>query len=239
MAGKLPPVHIKRPLTQRLYERFVHKYWGRDLKPALDRVAREETVDYIRQHMTGAMLFPHRWALIAYALEKSPAEGLYAEFGVADGASVNHAAQWLAGKRPGATIHGFDSFEGLPEDWTATYERRGKFSRGGALPAVEANARLHKGWFDATLPPFLADHPGPAAFIHIDCDLYSSTRTVLDLLAPRLVKGTVIVFDEYFNYFGWREHEFKAWQEFVRDRKLAYRYLGFATRNGHVAVVVD
>jgi hypothetical protein len=55
-------------------------------------------------------------------------------------------------------------------------------------------------------------------------------------LAPRLQNGTVIVFDEYFNYPNWQRHEWRAFQEFIRDSGFLYRYLGFAQKNGHVAV---
>ena len=69
----------------------------------------------------------------------------------------------------------------------------------------------------------------------MDCDLYSSTRTILEGLASQIVAGTVIQFDEYFNYPGWREHEFKAFHEFIAERGLSYEYLGY-TREFSVAV---
>ena len=75
------------------------------------------------------------------------------------------------------------------------------------------------------------------AFIHLDCDLYSSTRTVFDLIAPRLKPSTVILFDEYFNYPNWERHQFKAFQEFVSERGIKYAYLGFARQQ--VAVRID
>ena len=125
----------------------------------------------------------------------------------------------------------------MPEHWAGTFERKGKFGRGGALPEVPANVTLHKGWFDQTLPAFLAAYPQhEVAFLHVDCDIYSSTATVLRELAPRLRPGTVIVFDEYFNYPNWQRHEWRAFQEFIRDSGFSYRYLGFAQKNGHVAV---
>ena len=133
-------------------------------------------------------------------------------------------------------FHGFDSFEGLPEAWSGTFEQKGKFGRGGTLPEVPGNVALHKGWFDQTLPAFLAAHADPIAFLHVDCDIYSSTVTVLRALAPRFKTGTVLVFDEYFNYPNWQRHEWRAFQEFIRDTGLDYRYLGFAQKNGHVAV---
>ena len=114
---------------------------------------------------------------------------------------------------------------------------RQAFDVKGRLPRVPDNVRLHRGYFDASLPPWLNDNPGPVAFIHIDCDLYSSTKTILELLAPRLAAGTVILFDEYFNYPNWERHEFKAFQEFVSARRVKYTYLAFARQQ--VAVRID
>ena len=65
----------------------------------------------------------------------------------------------------------------------------------------------------------LGQHPGPVAFLHLDVDRYSSTRTVLELLGDRIVPGTVIAFDEFFNYPGWREGEYRAFNEFCRQRR--------------------
>ena len=111
-------------------------------------------------------------AVRAHALEHATLDGLVMEFGVFDGRSLKQIA--AASPRE---VHGFDSFEGLPEDWTH-FQKKGRFSLGGELPAIDAaNVCLHKGWFDDTLPPFLDTHPGPARFIHIDCDLDSSTTS--------------------------------------------------------------
>ena len=75
------------------------------------------------------------------------------------------------------------------------------------------------------------------AFLHIDCDLYSSTQTIFNLLSDRIVPGTVILFDEYFNFPNWENHEFKAFQEFVAEKGVKYTYLGFARQQ--VAVRID
>ena len=125
-------------------------------------------------------------------------------------------------------VHGFDSFEGLPEDWSGNKSPKGAFTLKGELPPVPTNVTLHKGWFEDTVPGFLRDHPEAIAFAHIDCDLYSSSKFVLDAIAPRLRAGTVIVFDDYFNYPGWRDHEFKALAELVAATGLEYTYLGYA-----------
>lgn len=173
-------------------------------------------------------------ALLDVGLAAVTVDGFAAEFGVHTGGSIRH----IAGCLPG-TVHGFDSFEGLPEDWHLSFGR-GRFGLGGRPPELGLeNVRLWKGWFADTLPRFAQETPGPAAFLHIDCDLYSSTRTVLDVLGDRIVAGTVIVFDEYLNYPGWEQHEAKAWREFCQDRGVVYRYLAFAPAGNSVAVAVE
>jgi hypothetical protein len=218
-------------LSERLYRRFLQKFWSRDLGLELQLHAKRDSVAYVLERMANAIMFRDRWDLLEFALERAPAEGLLLEFGVADGAST----RFLAARTP-RVVHGFDSFEGLPEDWTGTAERRGKFTQAGRLPSVPANARLHKGWFNETVPGFLAAEQGKVAFVHVDCDIYSSTKLVFDQIGGRLAAGAVIVFDEYFNYPGWRQHEWKAFQEWVAATGMRYEYIGFTQKNGHVAV---
>jgi hypothetical protein len=183
--------------------------------------------------MQEAMVLPDRLALLGYALSRAPADGLVLEFGVEKGASLRHLAGLT--RRP---VHVFDSFEGLPGDWSGTKEVKGAFSLRGKLPKVPANARLHVGWFDQTLPEFLRQDPQTCALIHVDCDIYASTVSIFAALNGRIGPGTVIVFDEYFNYPGWRQHEYKAFQEFIANTGLNYRYIGFSAEKGHVAVQI-
>jgi hypothetical protein len=133
--------------------------------------------------------------LLCLALSRAGDEGLFLEFGTYKGNSINT----LAKMRPQSTFYGFDSFQGLPEGWTAGV-RKGGMSTYGKLPAVRKNVKLVPGFFKDTLPHFLELHPAATvAFVHIDCDLYSSTWTVLETLKPRLRVGSVFVFDEYYN----------------------------------------
>jgi len=227
---------MDRRILGRIYRRLIHKYYLSDLMYELRLEARRDTAAYISPHLKSAMLFADRYALLDYAVKlarETTAQGLVCEFGVAGGKTLRH----IAGQWPG-TVHGFDSFEGLPEDWTGTAEQAGRFNLKGKLPRLPGNAELHIGWFERSLPPFLAAHPGPAALLHLDADLYSSTRTVLEAFADRIGPGTVLVFDEYYNYPNWREHEFKAFQEFVAARGLAYKYVGFSTLQGQAAVQI-
>lgn len=176
--------------------------------------------------ITGSMMETFRLAMIA-----APEKGLVLEFGVRFGNTIRQIAS-LAHQQ----VYGFDSFEGLPEVWH--HEPKGSYTTRGEIPAVPANVELIAGWFDDTLPGFLEKHPGPARLINVDCDIYSSTRTVLDLLAPRIVPGTVIVFDEYIGNEHWREDEFKAFQEAVARYGWEYEYLCFSVFTKQVAVKI-
>jgi len=192
------------------------------------------SVEFERQHLATVPMFKTRQELFKFSLDRvTVLEGLHAEFGVYKGDSINR----LARLRPRQVFHGFDSFEGLPESWTLG-ARAGAFNVGGRLPAVHNNVVLIKGFFEDTLPQFLAAYDKKAvAFIHVDCDLYSATKTVLDRLAPLLVEGTVIVFDEYFNYPGWQQGEHKAFAEFIDSHgRLTYGYIGYIRNGGQVAV---
>jgi hypothetical protein len=70
----------------------------------------------------------------------------------------------------------------------------------------------------------------------MDCDLYDSAKIVFDLLGDRIAPGTIIVFDEYFNYPDWRLHEYKAFQEFVTRKGVKYEYIGLVPFQEQVAV---
>ena len=158
-------------------------------------------------------------------------DGLVLEFGVWHGATIRLIASWVK-----QDIHGFDTFQGLPESWHD--EPEGSYSTHGELPIVPENVFLHAGLFEKTLPSFLEKHDGPVSFLNIDCDLYSSTKTVLNLLADRIVPGTVIVFDEYLANDEWREDEYKAFQESVKNFGWSYEYLAFSVFSKQAVIVI-
>lgn len=193
----------------------------------LERRTARDCADYAQAHMAESLQFESKADLLAHALRESPPEGMLAEFGVWNGFSINRIAK-LARPR---IVFGFDSFEGLREPWRGWDQDRGAFSRGGHPPKVEANVRLVKGFFHETLPDFLNGSADPFAFLHVDCDTYEAAQAVLGAAGHRMVPGTVIVFDEYFGYRGWRLGEHKAWQECVARHGLAYDYLAFSAQS--------
>ena len=191
------------------------------------------TAAFEERHLRDAAGFKSRDALHRAMLKQiAHKDGLYLEFGVYKGDSINRLAE-LA---PDVTWYGFDSFEGLPEAWTLG-AKKGAFSIDGKLPPVRANVRLTKGFFEKTLPDFVPQHPGATiALLHIDCDLYSATKTILENVASMLAPGTIVIFDELINYHGWEEGEYKALMEFTTERKLPFEYVAYNRTGSQVAV---
>ncbi len=141
---------------------------------------------------------------------------LYLEFGVYQGASMRYWSQAL--RHPEAKLHGFDSFEGLPESWGPYYET-GHFDVGGKTPEIaDPRVRFFKGWFDQVLPTYTV----PAheiMVINMDADLYTSTIYVLRQLREHIKPGTFIYFDE-FNAAGLQE--LHAFDEFLKESRLRF-----------------
>jgi len=144
-------------------------------------------------------------------------DGHWMEFGVREGTTID----WVLEVCPGQQIHGFDSWEGLPEKWDTGGHVYGVGDMAVPMPTFPQNVHLHKGWFDQTLEPWKKKHEGPVAYLHIDSDLYSSAIYVLDTLNDRIIPGTLIVFDELVNFrlsgklSNWYKHEWKAMFEWM------------------------
>ena len=176
---------------------------------------------------------------IALALQKDATiggKGLFIEFGVGLGKSANFIAQNNNNK----TLYGFDWYKGLPEDWRAPHFLKGTFGLkpGVQIPPLplEKNIELVVGLFKETLPHFLKEKNAPLVFMHIDCDLYSSTKEIFDAIGKNVVDGTIIVFDEYFSYDGWQNHKFKAFQEFIQETGFSYEYVCYNKLHQQVTV---
>ena len=176
------------------------------LRRELQRRATLETADIVERDMVDALYCSDRFANLDYALSLRPKAGMILEFGVYKGATITHIAK----NCPDERVFGFDSFQGLPEEWKGKRYSRHNFDVAGNLPKVPGNVALIPGWFNETVPPFLAQNAGSVSLLHIDCDLYSSTQYVLTALKDRLQPGAVIVFDEFFNYHGFRLHEYQT-----------------------------
>jgi hypothetical protein len=155
----------------------------------------------------------------------------YLEFGVFEGASIRF---WSSlNQNPESRFYGFDSFEGLPEDWHAG-KRKGAFSTGGKLPDIaDPRVRFVAGWFQTSLRGFMElYHPQRQLVIHVDCDIYSSTLYCLTTLDPLLKPGTLIVFDDFFDAL----HVYRALSDYCSAYLRQYKILFRTHELGQVAI---
>lgn len=139
---------------------------------------------------------------------------LYLEFGVWRGEATRYWSTALT--HPKSILHGFDSFEGLPEE--AGVWKRGDFDVGGAIPVIDdPRVRFFKGWFDDVLPTYQVP-PHDQLVLNLDADLYTSTILVLRRFRPWIKAGTYVYFDELHHL----EHEARAFDEFMRETGLKF-----------------
>jgi hypothetical protein len=135
----------------------------------------------------------------------------YMEFGVASGQSFD----WFMTQNtdPESRFYGFDTFDGLPEDWGPF--KKGAFTNNSELPAIkDSRGRFYKGLFQQTVPGFVKGlNNSRKNVLMMDADLWSATLYALTSLAPYLKKGDIIFFDE----FVVPTHEFKAFLDFTES----------------------
>jgi hypothetical protein len=169
----------------------------------------------------------------SYAILKSlelDNQGLFLEFGVHKGASINFFSKLIKNQK----IYGFDSFEGLHEDWKGTQQAKGTFDLKGKIPKLNANAIPIKGWIQDTLPNFISSTNKKINFAHVDVDTYETTLFILKTIKPYLNKGAILIFDELYNYINWEENEYKALIEVFNNQE--YEYLAFSKEGAQVVI---
>jgi O-methyltransferase len=145
----------------------------------------------------------------------------YLEFGVWKGEAID---AWRKLNTAGESrFVGFDTFEGLPEDWERGHPK-GTFSTHGSPPRIDdPRVSFVKGLFQKTLLGFLEQTKlRNRLVINVDCDLYSATLYVLTMLDRSFQPGTIIIFDDFYSM----SHEFKAFMDYDRSYGRRWRALG-------------
>ncbi len=178
--------------------------------------------------------FTHRFDLYRYLHKEFICQEQidYLEFGVFEGVSL---AEWLRlNNHPQSRFFGFDSFEGLPEDWGPM--KKGFFDVKGAVPGIDdPRVQFVKGWFQDSLPEFLQTYtPQARLIVHNDFDLYASTLYTLAKLDSLLAPGSVLIFDE----FGSARDEFRAMMDYLAAFWRKAKPVAL-TRDGQVAFVFE
>ena len=184
---------------------------------------------------SGKWDYDKRYKLYDYVFTEKNLEGpiIYLEFGVSGGYSFTW---WLKKNlHPGSGFTGFDTFEGLPEDWGGF--QKGAMSTGSKIPQTDdKRATFITGLFQDTLPGYLKTlDPQSRKVIMMDADMYTSTLFVLTSLAPFLQKGDIIFFDQ----FNVPTHEFLAFTNFVDSYYIKMKWLGAANNYYFCAFEVE
>jgi hypothetical protein len=159
---------------------------------------------------------------------------LVLEFGVCEGYSIKYLA--ALNKNPDSLFFGFDSFEGLPEDWLFTHPK-GTFSTRGEVPTTsDPRMKFVKGWFQISLPEFVRtfwrtfseeEKEKFAPVVHFDADLYSSTLFLLTSL-HWLFQEYFFIFDECFG------EELRAFHNYNQAYGISVQFLGRTIQGGFI-----
>lgn len=206
------------------------------LKRKLENSLIEETYNKFLHHIKRSVLFYDHWSIREHAIKRAVSNDknndyFYLEFGVYTGNTANFFSEFTH------KLYAFDSFEGLSEDWAGMDMAQGTFDLNGKLPELNSNIEPVIGWVDDTLDDFLKKHNPKINFVHLDMDTYSPTKFTLEKIKPYLVKGSVIVFDELYQYIGWEEGEYKALYEVFNEDEFSY--LAFNINGGNVSIQIN
>ncbi|QEN13257.1 class I SAM-dependent methyltransferase [Mycolicibacterium sp. ELW1] len=218
-------------------DRYIPNLYARDVRVYEDeyRAFIDHTLSDLRQCKIHDHPLLREAADLALPFGQNPDE-LLLDLGVWIGWSTRLTSE--ASRR---TVYGFDTFEGLVEDWQIddqTVVKSGTFALSEPLaqrlmsgtgvhlddgvPASLGRAvQFVKGTTYDTLAPFLAERPGvPIRLFHMDLDTYESCLHALETCKGHFVEGSILVFDEYLVTNG----EMRAFYEFQRRYGLEWRY---------------
>jgi hypothetical protein len=199
-----------------------------------------DSFGYAKENMQGAYAFLDRFDGLSLSIKEArarfPSRKRVLEFGVYKGGMINHQAR----KFPDLDFVGFDSFEGLHENWSGMAPAK-TFDLGGKLPKVKSNVTLVKGWFAESGPRWKAENSGAEVplLVHIDCDTYAATVDVIQLCAGYVERGLVLHFDDYFGFPDWRTGGFKALQEAAQQHGWRLTYLSYGTKEAAVLAEIE
>lgn len=172
----------------------------------------------------------HQFIIDQKELAKTPIS--YYEFGVAGGDMIKFWTEKNTSSK--SEFYGFDSFEGLPEEWEN--KGQGHFDQDGKTPDLnDDRVTFIKGWFQDSVYPFFRQHTvSHKAVYHLDADIFSATLYVLFHLQPFIKPGDILIFDEFSSY----EDEYKALEIFKRciGKPFEYRFLGAINNYRQIAI---
>ena len=181
-----------------------------------------ENYEHFKEIFKTTVLYKDVWEIRKYAIENAISndkqqEGFYLEFGVWKGWSTNFFSKYVK------KLYAFDSFEGLREDWEGSPQGKGAFNLNKKIPKLNSNIEPIVGFVQDTLDDFLKKHNPKINFVHLDMDTYPATIYALERLKPFFNKDAIIIFDELYNYPGWKDGEYKALKEVFKDDEYIFK----------------
>ena len=139
-------------------------------------------------------------------IEMDETDGDYCEFGCFTGASLTHSLRITSGKEffKKKIFYGFDSFEGFPEEAHKIYKSEDFSADYNEVKKIEKNSKgrckIIRGFFEESLTDnLIKKNISKISLAFIDCDLALSSIPVFSFIKGRLVNGSFIIIDDYFN----------------------------------------
>jgi len=161
--------------------------------------------------------------------------GLILEFGTWKGQTVDMISDFTD-----KIVYGFDSFEGIDYQWGELDMNKFKLDKiptkvnkldknkkcnTGVISEFNKNVCFINGFFEDSLPKFLEENRRKITFLHVDCDIYESTKTIFDHCGNLISNDCIIIFDELINYPNFESHEIKAFYEWVSKNDIEFEWL--------------
>jgi len=196
---------------------------------------KKECYEHFKEIFKTTVLFRDPQEIRVYAIENATSndkqkELFFLEFGAYKGNSTNFFSKYVK------KLYAFDSFEGLREDWVGGNLGKGGFNLNKKIPKFNSNIELIVGFVQDTLDDFLIKHNPKINFVHLDMDTYPSTKYALERLKPFFNKDAIIIFDELYNYPGWKGGEYKALKEIFKDDEYVFK--AFNVLGGQVVIQI-
>jgi Methyltransferase domain len=215
------------PLRFRLlWSSLVYRGNAEQLAKVTEHILQSHHVQH--SDLAGARKGRDRFDVLSIAAEQTRSlAGMAMEFGVFQGITLRHIARAIAPER---RVTGFDTFEGLPDDW-GDLLAKGTFAT--AMPSFEglSNVALEVGRIEDTLPKYLSEHRPTISLVHSDCPYYEINVFILEHVLPSMPAGSVVVFDEYYGYPSYEQHEFRAWSEIRQRMNLKTIPIAYSSRS--------
>jgi hypothetical protein len=205
----------------------------------LEKQALDESSLFISKHLNTASLFTSKkgdyWPFLMDYMSRNQVSGYWLEFGVRDGVSAKFFSPYARKFSIDKTYYGFDSFKGIRNQWTSINEPLGSFSMDGTPPSEPKNCKWVVGWVEETLNPFLESNSEGVAFCHFDFDVYEPTRYALQSIRNRLLTGSLVIFDEFHGYPGWKLHEKRALEDIFVENE--YEFIAFSRKQAAIRIL--